>query len=318
MKIAIIGTGMIGRAWGICFARGGNEVTFYNRTSEAAYAAIDYAKTVLPQLAKRDLLNGHTAEDILGFMRVAETLEDALRDADYAQENVAENVGIKIGVYREMERFAPNDCIFASSTSGIVASAFTSGLRHPERCLVAHPLNPPYLIPAVDLVPSQFTSQSIMERTAALLKSCGQSPIRMKKEDPGFLTIRLQGAIYHEAFRLVSEGLAAPEDVDICIRDGLALRWSFIGPFETADLNAPGGVRDFVGRYGQQYRDLYPRGEPTKWDGKLMDEVENARRAKLPMADQPARQRWRDGRLISLAEHKRNQDRLDASANNEN
>jgi 3-hydroxyacyl-CoA dehydrogenase len=217
-----------------------------------------------------------------------------------------------------MERYARPDCIFGSSTSGIVPSKFTAGLKHRERCVVTHPLNPPYIIPAVDLVPSPWTSDEVMERTSEFLKSCGQSPIHMRKEDPGFLTIRLQGAIYHEAFRLVAEGLAAPEDVDICIRDGLALRWSFIGPFETADLNAPGGIRDFVERYGQLYRDLYPQNGPTPWEGALMDEVEQARREKLPLADQPDRQIWRDLRLIALAEHKRTQNRIDAEAANEN
>lgn len=317
MKVAIIGAGLIGRAWGICFARGGHEVVFYNRTLDGAHAAIAYTKTVLPELEARDLLNGATAAEILGRMRVVETIEDAVKDADFVQENVAENVDVKIAVYKEMERYARPDCIFGSSTSGIVPSKFTAELKHRDRCVVTHPLNPPYIIPAVDLVPSPWTSDDVMERTSDFLKSCGQAPIRMKKEDPGFLTIRLQGAIYHEAFRLVAEGLAAPEDVDICIRDGLALRWSFIGPFETADLNAPGGIRDFVGRFGDLYSELYPKDGPTPWVGSLMDDVEQARRDKLPLADQPARQMWRDRRLIALAEHKRAQNRIDNGPHDE-
>ena len=318
MRIAIVGSGMIGRAWGICFARGGHEVIYYNRTRDKAAAAIDYAKAVLPELESQDLLNGFTAAQVLSKMSIAETMQDALQDADYVQENVAENVQVKRDTYKEMERFARHDCIFGSSTSGIVASSFTAEMAHRERCVVVHPLNPPYIIPAVDLVPSIWTSDEVMDWTADLLRSCGQSVIRMKTEDPGFLTIRLQGAIYHEAFRLVAAGLAAPEDVDICIRDGLALRWSFMGPFETADLNAPGGIRDFVRRYGQQYSNLYPRDAPVAWEGALLDEVEHARRARLTMADQPARQVWRDRRLIALAVHKRAQNRLDVDSVDEN
>ena len=212
-----------------------------------------------------------------------------------------------------MERFARINCIFGSSTSGIVASAITSGLKTPERCMIAHPLTPPYLIPAVDLVPSQFTSHSAMERAAELLPPCAQSPIRVRKEYPGFLTVHLQGAIYHEAFRLVSEGLGTPEDVDICIRDGLTLRGYLTGPFKIATV----GIRDSVGRYGQ-IRHLCPLGGPTRWEGDLMDGSENARRAKLPMANQPARQCSCDRRLILLVKHKRNQHRPDSIANYEN
>jgi len=305
MKIAIIGAGMIGRAWAICFARGGHQVALWNKTAGKAEEAIAYVATVLPMLAEKDLLNGLTPEQILAALRVAPTMADALAHADYVQENVSENLEVKRAVYTEIEAHARPDAILASSTSGLVPSGFTSHLAHPERCLVVHPLNPPYLIPAVDVVPSPATSPDVMERAVNLLRGCGQAPIRMQREDPGFLTIRIQGAIYHEAWRLVASGLARAEDVDIAVREGLALRWSFIGPFETADLNAPGGIRDFVGRYGQLYQDLYPLGGPVSWDGALMDQVEADRRAALPMADHKARQMWRDGRLIDLAAHKR-------------
>ena len=314
MKVAVIGTGAIGRAWGISFARGGHDVYFYNRTPDKAREALEFARAIVGDLERYDLLNGHSAADTLARLHVANSLEEALDDAGYAQENLAEDVALKAQMFLEMERFAPIESVLASSTSGIPASAFTDKLVHRERCLVAHPLNPPYVIPAVDLIPSPWTSPAVMDWTAEFLTNCGQSPIRMKAEDPGFLTIRLQGALYHEAFRLVAEGLADPEAVDACIRDGLALRWSFIGPFETADLNAPCGVRQFVERFGQQYQNLYPRGGPFAWDGKVMDEVERARREKLPIGDHQARQLWRDRRLIALIAHKREQDKNDRRA----
>ncbi len=305
MKIAIVGAGMIGRAWAICFARGGHQVVLWNKSPGKAEDAIAYVRTVLPMLAENDLLNGLSTDAILARLSVAATLAEALRDADYVQENVAEDVEVKRGVYAEMEALARPDTILASSTSGLVPSSFTSHLRHPERCVVVHPLNPPYLVPAVDVVPSAATSADVMDRAIALMIACGQAPIRMKREDPGFVTIRIQGAIYHEAWRLVASGLASAEDVDVAVRDGLALRWSFMGPFETADLNAPGGIRDFVARYGALYQDLHPVGGPVLWDGALMDAVEADRRAALPMEDHKARQMWRDGRLIGLAAHKR-------------
>ena len=132
----------------------------------------------------------------------------------------------------------------------------------------------------------------------------------MKHEDPGFVTIRLQGMMYHECWRMVKSGLASPEDIDTAIREGLGLRWSFIGPFETADLNAPGGIRDFVGRFGKDLRAIYPDDGPVDWSGDLMDTVEAYRREKLPLGELRARQQWRDRRLLALAAHKRAQSKL--------
>ncbi len=311
MKVALVGTGLVGRAWGICFARGGHDVVYFNRNRERAEAAIAYAGEILPDLEQMDLLNGFTASQVRSRLQPAERLEDALAGAHYVQESLPEDASLKRDIFLEMEAAVDPDCVLASSTSGIVASAFTRDLKHRERCVIAHPLNPPFVIPAVDLVPSPWTSNTVLDWTAEFLRGCGQAPIHMKKEDPGFLTIRLQGAIYHEAFRLVAEGFADPEDVDICIRDGLGLRWSFIGPFETADLNAPGGIREFVGLFGDSYRDLYPKDGPIAWAGALLDEVEQARRSKLAMSDHPARQLWRDRRLVSLVAHKRAQARRD-------
>lgn len=304
MKTVIVGAGMIGRAWAISFARAGHDVVLWNKTSGRCDEAKNYIASVLPTLAENGLLLGSTEKQVLSRVSSNDDLAGALAGSQYVQENTSENVAIKRDIFAAMDAAAPPGAILASSTSGIVPSAFTEHLAHRERCLVVHPLNPPYLVPAVDVVPAPWTSAEILDSAAKFLRSAGQTPIMMKKEDIGFLTIRLQGAMYHEAWRLVSSGLAEPEDVDIAIREGLALRWSFIGPFETADLNAPGGIRDFVGRYGELYQDLYPMGAPVRWEGELMDFVEGVRRKALPMTEHKARQMWRDKRLMSLAAHK--------------
>ena len=208
MKVALIGTGMIGRAWAISFARAGHQVVMQNRSCERAEQARETIVGMLPALAESGLLNGASAKDTSDAISVVSTLEEALGDADYVQENVAEALEVKREVFSALEAHARPDAILASSTSALVPSSFTDHLAHRERCLVVHPLNPPYLIPAVDVVPSPWTSREVIDRVCDLLLSCGQAPIPMDKEDPGFLTIRLQGAIYHEAFRLVSQGLA--------------------------------------------------------------------------------------------------------------
>jgi 3-hydroxyacyl-CoA dehydrogenase len=171
---------------------------------------------------------------------------------------------------------------------------------------VVHPINPPYLIPAVEIVPSQWTSAETVERTRSFMTAIGQSPMVMKREIDGFIMNRMQGALLEEAFRLVADGVCTVEDVDIGIRDGLALRWSFMGPFETIDLNAPGGVRDYVERYQEIYVRLFPSMQRrVDWSGSVLKAVEGARRAQVPADKLVARQRWRDRRLMGLLRYKR-------------
>src|SRR5690606_2084294 len=119
----------------------------------------------------------------------------------------------------------------------IPASAFTEALKNRSRCLVAHPINPPHIIPLVEIVPAPWTDPAVVERTRALMNEVGQAPIQLTREVSGFVVNRLQGALLAEAFRLVENGVCTTADVDAAVADGLGLRWSFVGPFETIDLN---------------------------------------------------------------------------------
>jgi len=162
------------------------------------------------------------------------------------------------------------------------------------------------LIPAAEIVPAPWTSPAVVERARAFLVAAGQAPIVMKQELDGFVMNRLQGALLEEAFRLVADGYATSEDIDIGLREGLALRWSFMGPFETIDLNAPAGVRDYVERYQGIYANLFGQMQRrVDWGGPVLDEIEDARRVKTPADGLADRQRWRDRRLMALAAHKR-------------
>jgi 3-hydroxyacyl-CoA dehydrogenase len=135
-------------------------------------------------------------------------------------------------VFARLDAAAAPNALLASSTSAILPSAFTETLNGRARCLVVHSINPPYPIPAAEVVPAPWTDVATIERTASLLRSAGHPPIVMKREIDGFVMNRLQEALLEGAFRLVAEGFASVEDIDIGLRDGLALRWSFIGPFE--------------------------------------------------------------------------------------
>jgi len=303
-KIAIVGSGLVGRSWAISFARAGHDAYLWDAEQGAAEKAIAYIQDILPDLEANDLLRGSTPAEVLSRLHVAKTAEEALKGAVYAQESTPERVEIKREVFARLDALADPDTILASSTTALLPSSFTEGLKGAGRCIVSHPINPPYVIPAVEVVPSPWTRPEIVDQTAALLKSIGHTPVVMQKELDGFLVNRLQGALLHEAFRLVAGGYARVEDIDACLRDGLALRWSFIGPFETIDLNAPGGVRDYVARYGPAFARIAAGALPIDWTGEVLDTVEAQRRELLTQDALAARTAWRDRRLMALAAHK--------------
>jgi L-gulonate 3-dehydrogenase len=305
-KVAIIGSGFIGRAWAISFARAGCDVALWDQDKEAPGKALTYIEQLLPDLEASDLLNGATALEVAARVRPTASLESALEGVVHVQENTPEDVEVKRAVFGRLDAAAPPDAVLASSTSAILPSAFTEHLKGRARCLVVHPINPPYLIPAAEVVPAPWTDPSAVERTATFLRSAGHAPIVMKRELDGFVMNRMQGALLEEAFRLVEQGYAGVEDVDIGIREGLALRWSFMGPFETIELNAPGGVRDYADRYQGIYSRIFPSTQwRVDWSGPVMDKVESERRKRLAAEKLGERQAWRDRRLIALAAHKR-------------
>jgi 3-hydroxyacyl-CoA dehydrogenase len=312
-RVAILGSGLIGRAWAIAFARAGWACALWDPQPDATAAALKTIDGLLADLAAGDLLRGQSPAEVLGRMAAMPTIAEALRGAAWAQENAPERIEVKLELWREIDRLAEPEAILASSSSAIVPSRFTEQLPGRRRCLVAHPLNPPYLIPAVELVPAPWTSGETMERAAEVMRGIGQAPIVMRKEIDAFVMNRLQGALLEEAFRLVADGVCSVEDVDIGLRDGLALRWSFMGPFETIDLNAPGGVADYVRRYQGIYEQIFPQMQRrVDWAGDVLATVEGQRRQRLSESRLTERQRWRDRRLMALARHKvRARDEID-------
>lgn len=305
-KTAIIGSGLIGCGWAVAFARGGCTAALFDANAEAA----QQAKTTLTRLAEElemaGMLDGQTAKDITDRVHIASDLDEALKDAVHVQENVPEKLDVKKAIFSELDIRAPRDAVLASSTSALLPSAFTEHLEGRARCLVAHPINPPSLIPAVEIVPAPWTSSSAMNCCADLMERIGQKPIRMQREIDGFIMNRLQGALLQEAFRLVAAGIATPEDVDTGLRDGLAPRWALLGPFETIDLNAPGGVRDYVARYGPMYEKIAETQRVnTDWTGETLDRIEEARREVLPLNQISKAQAERDSRLVQMMKHLR-------------
>jgi 3-hydroxyacyl-CoA dehydrogenase len=255
---------------------------------------------------RRYALIDEAPETVAGRIAMAADLGEALAGAELVQENVAERVEVKAKLFEELDALVPRDVILASSTSSLPASSFTEKMPGRARCLVAHPVNPPYLIPLVELVPAPWTDPDIVARAREFYAAVGQSPIVVKREVGGFVLNRLQGALLNEAFRLVEDEVVSAADLDRTLADGLGLRWSFMGPFETIDLNAPGGIRDYCERYGAMYHEMaQTRAGPRPWGRELVLELERERRAILPGERLSDRQAWRDRMLMRLLAHKR-------------
>ena len=305
-KIAIVGAGLIGRAWAMVFARAGLPVTLWDKAPGVADAALGLIAESLADLHAAGLVTEAPAA-IAARITAAATLEDCVAGATHVQENGPERLGPKQDLFAELDRLCPPETILASSTSGIPASDFTGNLRGRGRCLVAHPVNPPYLIPLVELVGAPWTDPGVIARTRTLMDKVGQVPVVALKETRGFVLNRLQAALVAEAFRLVRDGVMSPADVDACVKDGLGLRWSFMGPFETIDLNAPGGVADYVGRFGPLMGGITEEQTPYDYDTATVDQVTADRRAALPLDGIAGRSAWRDRRLMALVAHKKGQ-----------
>ena len=303
-KIAVIGSGRVGRAWAIVFARAGHRVTLFDAAPGAADAAFAPIRQGLQDLRKSGLL-AEASDVVSERVTSARTLSEAVGDADYVQENTFEDLKVKSAVFRQLDEAAPPHAILASSTSTLRTSQFSDGLAGRDRCIVSHPVNPPHVIPLVEISPAPWTRPDIVIRTRELLARAGQSPVVIRKEVDGFVLNRLQAALLLESWRLVREGCISVEDLDACVKDGLGLRWSFMGPFETIDLNAPDGVGDYARRYGPVFHAMMRDVAYLPWDEALIARIEGERRDLLPRDRRAARETWRDRRLMALAAHKR-------------
>jgi L-gulonate 3-dehydrogenase len=303
---AIVGAGLIGRSWAIVFARAGWEVRLTDPSAEALANAPRLIREGLDELAAYKIVSDPAAA--AARISVAKTVIEAVEGVDLVQENGPERVEEKRRIFAELDAAAPRGAILASSTSAIVASKFTEDLPGRERCLVAHPVNPPHLVPIVELCGAPWTSPEVIARARRIYESVDQAPITVNREIEGFVLNRLQVALLSEAFRLVGEGVVSPQDLDKTLADGLGLRWSFMGPFQTIELNAPGGIPDYCARYGDFFRrTTADPPKPAVWDEANIARVMQAW-GRSPSKEEVARRTaWRDKRLTALMAHKRAQ-----------
>jgi carnitine 3-dehydrogenase len=242
-RIAIIGTGVIGASWAAQYLARGFDVIATNPDPKAESQLRKDIDAAWKELTIVGLSPGAT-RDRLTF---TSNMKEALSKADFVQENAPERPDFKIKLFTEIDDATPTDSIIASSSSGITMSVIQSGCKHPERCVIGHPFNPPHVIPLVEVVGGNKTSPEAIQQAMAFYASIGKKPIRLRKELPGHAANRLQAALYREVVYLIEQGMLSVEDADAAVSWGPGLRWGVMGPSLLWHLGGgEGGIRHFM------------------------------------------------------------------------
>lgn len=298
-KVACIGCGTVGSAWAVVFARAGHDVVLFDQNPNIID---DFSIPLIRQTLK--LLNMSRSdvksdEDILRKITAVSSLEKAVCDANYVQESIVEDLDQKRVLFRDLGNLTKINTILASSTSAIKGSEFLLNIKHPDRALIAHPVNPPSLIPLVELCGSPETAPETLAKVEAFLSQAQMKPITLRKEIDGFILNRLQYTLVAEAMHLVGEGYCSAADVDRVITEGLALRWAFIGPFEVAHLNSTDGFKGFVDQLGPMMRHMGTSAKTDyQWPDSLAANIHEQLCASTPVLQISERQQWRNTQIL--------------------
>lgn len=257
-RVAIIGTGVIGASWAALFLAKGLDVIATDIAPNAEKRLRDFVEAAWPALEQSGLAPGAVPSK-LQFTAV---LDDAVAGADFIQENGPERIEFKKELYHHLDEILPADVVIASSSSGLTASAIQSACeRHPERCVIGHPFNPPHLIPLVEIVGGAATSEETIARATAFYRGLGKRTIRLRKEVPGHVANRLQAALYREIVYLISQDVVSVADADAAVSWGPGLRWGIMGPSLLYHLGGGhGGIEHFFEQF---------TGPMTAWWGVL-------------------------------------------------
>lgn len=235
-QAAVIGTGMMGPGIAVTLAVGGLRTALVSRKAETAVQGLQKARQQLEVLEREQLIPPRLAQRARQCLWATDQLELAARTAQFIVESIPEDMPLKQQLFGYLDAATAPDAILASNTSGLSISQIASVCHHPERVLTTHFWNPPHLMPLVEIVRGEQTSESIAEETRQLLEACGKQPIMVQKDRPGQLGNRLQMALVREAVHIVQEGIATAEDVDLAIKMGFGLRLPVYGVLEHMDV----------------------------------------------------------------------------------
>ena len=303
-KIGIVGAGLIGSSWAAIFASKGFEVYVYDKDLDVFKNFEERVNLYLKELRYID--EEIDVEKSLDLIISNIDLQTLCSKCDFIQECSPEIVDLKQELFSYLDKASPKNVILSSSSSAMPISLITQNLKGKDRCIISHPANPPHLIPCVEISPGDQTSEMTINKTKEVFEKIGYSIVHVKKEIDGFILNRLQGALLNEAIRLYSEGYASADHIDSTVRDGLGLRWAFMGPFETIDLNAPGGIKDYISRYGKIFLEMAKNQNVIPdWSDTNAKKLEEERRNFLSKEDLKARAEKRNDLLKSLRKLKK-------------
>jgi len=295
-QVVILGAGSIGLSFAAVMADAGHPVVLAE-----------------PDAGRRDAVAGGLAlhRDAMaaaGLLRSGDAPVTVVADAGPHLSAAAlviecgpEDLAAKQAIFTGLLSGAGPDTVLATASSAIAMSRIVPDPGAQARCLVAHPVNPPAVLRVIELCPAPGTLPATMDRAAALFGGAGFAAVRLTREIEGFVLNRLQGAVLREAYRLVDDGITDVAGIEAVMRLGLGPRWALSGPFETAELNTPGGIRAHAARMGPAYARMgAERGETVDWHAGLIDRVEAERRAHIPADRLPARAAWRARAVAAL------------------
>ena len=308
-SVACVGGGTIGFSWAVLFARHGLRVNIYDVSDAVLRQAGKELRAAYDTLVDAGLMSAREAAAALDRITTTTDLAEALRDVDFVQESGPERYGVKREIYRELDSLAPPDVVIASSTSAMLMTEIQAATERPERCVVAHPYNPPHIVPSVEIVPGEATSDATVKVTRDFMARMGRAPVVARKECRGHIVNHMQAVLVREAIWLVGNGVATVEEIDLAFRMGPGLRWALMGPFLVGALTSPGGLQDILvdGKLSHQQEDDIPsraeREAPPRtpenqreWARECVAQMEAA----LADTDMDEVKKWRDKKLLQI------------------
>lgn len=270
-NIAVLGTGTMGHGIALLSAKAGLNVVMYGRSDASLERGFNHIKDSLNLLKVEGKVSDEKCEEILSKIKGVKTIQEAAKDADFIIESLAENLELKQDIFRQLDEICSKEVVLATNTSGLSPTAIAKNTKYPERVVVAHFWNPPQLIPLVEVVPGEKTSQDTMKMAMEWVEFIGKKAVRMEKECLGFIGNRLQLALLREALYIVEQGWAKPEEVDKAMEYGHGRRLPVTGPLCSADL---GGLDIFYNVAAYLFEDLCNYTKPSKL---MQEKVESGR-----------------------------------------
>jgi 3-hydroxyacyl-CoA dehydrogenase len=297
-KIGICGAGLIGASWAIGFANAGFNCLVYDSNEDSIR---NFEKTSDQLLLDLEILDPKiNVKKIKSNITLNCTINEICKDVILIQESIIEDLDTKQKIFKELDKLSSKNTILASSSSYLLISKISELVEHKHRCINAHPALPPHVVPFVEVVGSDYTSNEIVQEAIKLYKKANYAAIVVNKETEGFVLNRLQGALLNEAVRLHEGGYASMEDIDIALKHALGIRWAFMGPFEIMDLNAPEGIKDSFSRYKSGIQNLArEQNSVPEYSEEYLYKLENEQRKRLSYSERSNRIEKRN-KMIAL------------------